>query len=167
MVHSDFGAHENKVCHSPFFPHLFAMKRWDWPASYFFEYGVSSQLFYSLLSLSSRSFLVPLRFCHYSGIMYMSEVAGISPSNLDSSLWCIYPCTLHDVLCIWLKWEGDNIPPWPTPFPILNQSAAPCLDLTIASWPAYRLLRRQVKWSCIPISLKNFHSLLWSTQSRL
>ena len=27
-------------------------------------------------------------------------------------------------------------------------------------------LRRQVRWSCIPVSLRIFHSLLWSTQSK-
>ena len=37
-------------------------------------------------------------------------------------------------------------------FPIWNQSVIPCLVLTVASWPAYRLLRRQVRWSGIPIS---------------
>ena len=36
-----------------------------------------------------------------------------------------------------------------------NQSVVPCPVLTVASWPAYRLLRIQVKWSGIPIS-KNF-----------
>ena len=40
-------------------------------------------------------------------------------------------------------------------FPILNQSIVPCSVLTIASWPAYRFLRRQVRWSGIPI-FKNF-----------
>ena len=35
---------------------------------------------------------------------------------------------------------------------------------SVASWPAYRFLRRQVKWSGTPISLRIFHSLLWSTQ---
>ena len=30
-------------------------------------------------------------------------------------------------------------------------------------WPAYRFLKRQVRWSGIPISLRIFHSLLWST----
>ena len=33
----------------------------------------------------------------------------------------------------------------------------------VASWPAYRFLRRQVRWSGIPISLRIFLSLLWST----
>ena len=58
---------------------------------------------------------------------------------------------------------GDNIQPWCTPFPIWNQSAVPCPGLTVASWPAYRFLKRQVKWSDIPISFRIFHGLLWST----
>ena len=44
---------------------------------------------------------------------------------------------------------------WCTPFPIWNQSIVPCLVLTVASWPVYRLLSRQVRWSGILIS-KNF-----------
>ena len=39
---------------------------------------------------------------------------------------------------------------------LLNQSIVPCLVSTIASWPAYRFLSRQVRWSCIPISLGIF-----------
>ena len=38
--------------------------------------------------------------------------------------------------------------------------------LTVASWPEYRFLKRHVRWSGIPISLRIFHSLLWSTQSK-
>ena len=48
-------------------------------------------------------------------------------------------------------------------FPILNQSVVPCPVLTFASWPASRFLSRQVRWSGIPISLRIFHRLLWST----
>ena len=33
-------------------------------------------------------------------------------------------------------------------------------------WSEYRFLRRQVRWSGIPNSLRIFHSLLWSTQSK-
>ena len=39
-------------------------------------------------------------------------------------------------------------------------SIVPCMVLTVASWPAYRFLRMQVRWSCIPISLRIFCSLL-------
>ena len=64
-----------------------------------------------------------------------------------------------------LNKQGDNIQPWHTPLPIWNQSTVPCLVLTVASWPAYRFLRKQVRWSGIPISLRIFHILLWSTWS--
>ena len=57
-----------------------------------------------------------------------------------------------------LNKQGDNIQPWHTPLPILNQSAVLCLVLTAASWPAHRFLSRQVRWSGIPISLRIFHS---------
>ena len=43
-----------------------------------------------------------------------------------------------------LNEQGDNIQPCLTPFPILNPSIFPCLVLTVASWPTYRFLRRQV-----------------------
>ena len=62
--------------------------------------------------------------------------------------------------------EGDNMQPCYTPFPIWNQSVVPCPVLTVASWPAYRFLKRQVRWSGIPISFRIFRSLLWSTQSK-
>ena len=54
-----------------------------------------------------------------------------------------------------LNKQGDSMQPWCTPFPIWNQSIVPCPVLTVASWAAYRFLRRQVRWSGIPIS-KNF-----------
>ena len=65
-----------------------------------------------------------------------------------------------------LNKQGDSIQPWCTPFPIWNQSVFPCSVLTVASWPAYRFLRKQVRLSGIPISLRIFYSLLWSTQSK-
>jgi len=48
----------------------------------------------------------------------------------------------------------------------LQHTRPPCPVLTVASWPAYRFLRRQVRWTGIPISFRILHSLLWSTQSR-
>ena len=55
-----------------------------------------------------------------------------------------------------LNKQGDNIQLWLTVFPILNQSVVPCLILTVASWPAYRFLRRHIRRSGIPISLRIF-----------
>ena len=65
-----------------------------------------------------------------------------------------------------LNKQGDNIQPWCTPFPIWKQSVVPCPVLTVSSWPAYRFLRRQARWSGIPILFRIFHCLLWSTQPK-
>ena len=51
-----------------------------------------------------------------------------------------------------LNKQGDNIQPWHMPFPICNKSVFPCPVLTVASWPAYRVFGRQVRWAGIPIS---------------
>ena len=51
--------------------------------------------------------------------------------------------------------QGDYIQPWRTPFLTWNQFIFPCPFLTVASWPAYRFVRRQVRWSAIP-NLKDF-----------
>ena len=50
-----------------------------------------------------------------------------------------------------LNKQGDSRQPSRTPFSILNQSVVPYRVLTVASWPAYRFLRRQVRCSGIPI----------------
>ena len=41
---------------------------------------------------------------------------------------------------------------------MLNQSVVSYRALTLASWPAYRFLRKQVRWSGILISLRGGHS---------
>ena len=43
-----------------------------------------------------------------------------------------YACFLNE--------QGDNIWPWHTPFPVLNQSFVSC-PVLVASWPAHRFLR--------------------------
>ena len=63
-----------------------------------------------------------------------------------------------------LNKQGDSRQPCHTPFSILSQSIVLYRVLTIASWSAYRFLRRQVRQSGIHICLRPFHSLLWSTQ---
>ena len=70
-----------------------------------------------------------------------------------------------------LNKQGDNIHPWHTPFLIWNQSLVPCPALLVASWFAYRFLKRQVRWCSIPISFRIFtvycdpHSQkLWHSQ---
>ena len=89
-------------------------------------------------------------------------LAILIPACVSSSLaFCMMYCAYK------LNMQGDNIQPWCTPFMIWNQSVVPCPVLTVASWPAYTFLKRQLRWSGIPISWRIFHSLLWSTQSLL
>ena len=62
-----------------------------------------------------------------------------------------------------LNKQGDNIQPWCIPFLIWNQSVVLCAVLTVVSWPAYRFLRRQVRWSGIPIFWRIFQSVVIHT----
>ena len=62
-----------------------------------------------------------------------------------------------------LNKQSDNIQTWHTPFTIWKQSVVPCYVINFASWPAYRFLRSQIRWSGIPISLRIFHNLVIHT----
>ena len=62
-----------------------------------------------------------------------------------------------------LNKQGNNTQPWHTPFPIWGQSVVPCPVLTVASWPAYRFLKRQVRWFGIPISFRIFQFIVIHT----
>ena len=64
--------------------------------------------------------------------------------------WHFAQCTLHVIK--WAEWQYTAL----SYSLILNQSFVPCLVLTVASWLAYRFLRRQVRWSGTPISLRIF-----------
>ena len=121
--------------------------------------------FHSLLSLSSRDFssssLSVIRVVSPVYVRLLIFLPAILISACISS-----SLAFHMMYSAYkLNKQGDNIQPWRTLFPILNQSVFPYLVLTVASWPIYRFLRRQVRWSGIPISWRIFHSLLWSTLS--
>ena len=62
-----------------------------------------------------------------------------------------------------LNKQGDNIQTWHTLFPIWSQSVVPCPVLTVAYWSAYRFLKRQVRWSGIPTSLRIFQFVVVHT----
>ena len=64
-----------------------------------------------------------------------------------------------------LNKQGDSIQPCCISFPILNQSVVPCPVLTVASWPAYRFLKGQVRWSVIP-SLSEFSTVYCDPHSQ-
>ena len=81
------------------------------------------------------------------------------PAILITACASFSPAFLTMYSAYMLDEHSDNKQPWSTPFPIWNQSVVPCPVLTVASWPAYWFLKRQVRWSGIPISLRIFHSL--------
>ena len=112
----------------------------DWWAA---VYGVAqSRTWLKLLSSSSSRALLRL-------LIFLLEI--LIPACALSSL------AFHMMYSAYkLNKQGDNIQPWHTPFPIWNQSIVPCPVLTVASGPAYRFLRRQVRWSGILISLRIF-----------
>ena len=62
-----------------------------------------------------------------------------------------------------LNKQRGNIQPWRTPFPLWNQSVVPCPVLTVASWPACKFLKRQIRWSGIPISFRIFQFIVIHT----
>ena len=78
-------------------------------------------------------------------------ITFLSRSKRPFISWLQSPSAVMYSACK-LNKEGDNIQPWRTPFPIWNQSVVPCPVLTVASWPAYRFLKRQFRWSGIPIT---------------
>ena len=164
---SDFGAQKGKVshcfhcfpiyCHEVMGPDAMILVSECWVLANFFTL---------LFHIHQEAFEFLFTFCHKGGVICISEVIDISPSNLDSSLCFSSPAFLMMYSAYKLNKQGDNIQPWCTSFPIWNQSVVPCPVLTVASWPAYRFLKRQVRGSGIPISWRIFHSLLWSTQSK-
>ena len=131
-----------------------------WMLSFKPNFSLSS--FTLIQRLFSSSFLSAIRVVSSAYLrLLLFHLAILIPACASSSLAFHMMYSVHK-----LNKQGDNIQPWHTPFPIWNQSIVPCLVLPVASWPACRFLRRQVTWSGIPISLRIFHSLLWSTQSK-
>ena len=146
------------ICHEVMVPD--AMILVFWMSSFKPTFSLSSFTFikrlFSSSSLSARSVMSSayLRLLIFLPAVLIPACASSSPAFL--TMYSAYK----------LYKQGDNIQPWCTPFPIWNQSVVPCPVLTVASWPAYRFLKRQVRWSSIPISFRIFHNLLWSTQSK-
>ena len=165
---SDFRAPKNKVSHCfHCFPiylpgsdgtrcHILVF----WMLSFKSTLSLFSFTFIKRLFSSSSLSAIRVVSSAYLGLLIFLP-AILIPSCASSSL------AFHMMYSAYkLNKQDDNIQPWCTCFPIWNQSVVPCPVLTVASWPAYRFLRRQVRWSGIPISLRTFHSLLLSTQSK-
>ena len=118
-------------------------------SSFSFNKRIISSSFLSVISMVSS---VYLRLLIFLLAILIQSCASSSPAFL--MMYSAYK----------LKKQGDNIQHWCTAFLIGNQAVFTWPVLTVASWPAFRFLRRQVSWSGIPISLRIFHRLfLWFT----
>ena len=114
-------------------------------------------------SLSSFTFINRL----FSSLLSALRVVSSAYLRLLIFLWGILipacvsssPAFLIMHSAYTLNKHGDNIQPWCTPLPMWNQSVVPCPVLTLGSWPAYRFVRRQVRWSGIPICWNIAHCL--------
>ena len=104
----------------------------------------SSFTFIKRLFRSSSLSAIGLCYLHIRLLIFLPAI--LIPACASSSLAFLMMYSAYK-----LNKQGDNIQPWCTPFPIWNQSFVPCPVLTVASWPAYRFLKRQVRWSGIPI----------------
>ena len=164
IVSSDFGAPKKKICHCFHFspPICHEMMRPDviilvfWMLSFKPAFSLSFLMFIKRLFSSSLSAIRVVSSAYLRWFIFLLAVLiPVCASSSPAFLMMHSACKLNK--------QGDNIQPWCTPFPILNQSIVPCVVLTVASCPAYRFLRRQVRWSDITISVKFFHSLLWFT----
>ena len=145
---NDFGAQENKVCYCfHCFPSI--CHEVMGPDAMIFIFWMLS--FKPTFSLSSFTFIKRLFSCPLlSAIRVVSSVylrllifllAVLIPvCALSSPAFCVMYSAYK------LNERSDNIQPWHTSFPIWNQSVVPCPVLTVASWPVYRFLRRQVRW---------------------
>ena len=162
---SDFGAWKNKVCHCfpiylPWSEGRDAMILVFWMLSFKSTFSLSFTFIKRLFSSSLLSAKKMVSSLYLRLLIFLPEI--LIPACASFSL--VFPMiySVHK-----LNKQGDSIQPWHTSFPIWNQSVVSCPHLTIASWPAYTFLRRQVIWSGSPISVRIFHSLLWSTHQRL
>ena len=163
---SDLRAPQNKVSHCF---HCFPIYLpWSdgtmilvfWMLSFKPTFSLSSFTFIKrLFSSSSLSAIRVVSSAYLRLLIFL--LAILIPACASSS-----PAFLMMYSAYKLNKQGDNIQPWCTPFPIWNQSVVQCPVLTVASWPAYRFLKRQVRWSGITIYFTIFHSILWSTQSK-
>jgi len=77
------------------------MKWWDlvpWPY-FFWMLSFKPAFSLSFFTFISRPFIFSSLSAIRVVIIYISEVVGIAPSNLDSSLWFFQPGISHDILC--------------------------------------------------------------------
>ena len=129
-----------------------------WMLSFKPAFSLSSFIFIKrLLSFSSLSAIRVVSPTYLTLLIFLLEIFIPACASSSPAFFMMYSaCKLNK--------QGDNMQPWHTPFPSLSQSVVPCPVLTVASYCAYRFLRRPVRWSGIPISLRLFQFIELTVQ---
>ena len=165
---SDFGAPQNTVSHCfHYFPISIphdvmgpdAMILVFWVLSFKPTFSLSSFTFIKRLFSSSSLSAIKLVSSAYLRLLVFLP-AILIPACASSSL------TFHMMYTAYkLNTQGDNIQPWCTAFLIWNQCVFPCPILTVASWPACRFLRKQVR-CLVFLSLEEFSTVCCEPHSQ-
>ena len=137
---SDFRAQKEEICHYfHLFPFYLPCSNGAGCHDISFFFNISFKPALSLPSFTlNKSRVVSSAYLRL--LIFLPPIL-ISSRNLSS------PAFLTMCSACRLNKQGDSRQPCRTPFLILNQSGVPYRVLTVASWPAYRFLRRQVRWS--------------------
>ena len=125
-----------------------------WMLSFKPVFSLSSLTLIKRLFRSSLLFAIRVVSVYLRLLIFLPEIL-ISAHDSSSLAFCMMYSAYK------LNKQGVSIQPRRTPFPIWNQSVL-CPVRIVAPWPGYSFLRRQVRWSGSPISLRIFHSLLWN-----
>ena len=137
------------ICHGVMGPD--AMIFVFWMLNFKPKFPLSSFTFIYRLFSSSLSDLRVVSSAYLRLLIFLPEIWIPACSSSSPAFLMMYSAYK-------LNKQGDTIQPWRAPFPIWHLSTVSCQVLAVVSWPAYRFLRRQVRWSGIPISGRIFHS---------
>ena len=130
-----------------------------WMLSFKPTFSFSFTFIKRLFSSSSHSAIRVVLFAYLRLLIFLPAVLIPACASSSPAFHMMYSAYK-------LNKQGDNIQPCRTLFEIWNQTAVPRLALIVDSWPAYRFLRRQVRWSDKwKLSLSQFHRLR-NTRSR-
>ena len=151
-VCSDFGAWENKICYCATFPPSICHEVMQ---------PNTTILVFSMLSFKPAfplsSFTLIKRLFSSSSLSAIKVVSSAYLRLLIFLLAILIPACDSSSLAFHMMYlQCDNIKPCHTPFSTLNQSVVSYLVLSVASWPSYRFLRREVRWSGMPMNFPQF-----------
>ena len=154
-IYSDFGVPQNKVyyCFHCFHIYLHEVMGPDamilvfWMLSFKPTFSLFSFTFIKRLFSSSLFAIRVVSFAYLRLLIFLPAILILACASSSPAFYMTNSSYK-------LNKQGNNIQPWCIPFLIWNQSVVPCPILTVASWTAYRFLKRWVRWSGIPISFR-------------